>query len=63
MCNLASIYRAQNKIANCGASTGQVDEGQTLTYYYYNNPGLNTFSRDIAKQRNMLSKAVEEPIL
>lgn len=48
MCSLASVYRPQNKVVNCGASC-EIDENkkQELMYYYdNNNPGLNTFSKE-----------------
>lgn len=58
MCNLASVYRPLNKLVNCGAAPD--DKTDELLYYYdTNNPGLNTFSKDVAEKRNMLSNVLK----
>lgn len=61
MCELARIYRPLNMLVNCGASS---DEKTSELVYYYdeNNPGLNTFSKEIAKKRNMLLNSVKIPV-
>lgn len=64
MCSLASVYRPQNKVVNCGASC-EIDENkkQELMYYYDNNNlGLNTFSKEVAERRGMLSSAIKVQI-
>lgn len=61
MCNLAKCYRPNDQLANCGASADHEDK--ELTYYFdNNNPGLNTFSREVAEQRGMSENTISIPV-
>lgn len=60
MVELIKEYRPEDKVIVCGTG-GKNDE--TLRYYYSKSaPGLNTFKKEIAKQRNILDNYCEIPI-
>lgn len=62
MCELARLYRPENKVIQCGATANP--ESEKLFYYQRPDaPGLNTFSRDIAQTRGIENNQVEIPVL
>lgn len=60
MVSLIEEYRPQNHIVNFGASPAE--EG-SLTYYYGNTPGLNTFSEKLAEERGIQNNKVVIPVI
>jgi len=59
MAELAKIYRPKNNMLVCGASAG---EESSLTYYQGDVPGLNTFCKEVAEKRGILSNKTEIPV-